>query len=226
MTVNLINETIKEIRSLEKTVLNGKINLKWDVGTAGVSNFIVLFGETSDTVDLCNDKVKEDFLRIFPTVINRLKETGNAPLREMNIHAYLVSYADILRDGGTPIKEKPGVFAVYAIDENDTAVTVYTCRPGVKNHMYTFKLNVLVEQKPLYIKKGLVFKKEVYSGYYAITLQKGYANLSKDTLKYQIDDYSFPFPESIVKNGGTFYIKTQKSSNITFVSGSTGIEIK
>lgn len=221
-------EPDKSIYALDKYTQSSKFYLKWKA--SGHTAYLILFGENNKAVDLTlpeNQKLCDALLSRETIAV--LKEEKTEVFPQDKLQLFFLTHNDLMRDGGMQLKEKPGVYAVYGLSlANENEPVVYLNDDGGNHmHMYTMLLEVIIEQKPYFIEKKKLFKKEtVYSGYREIKLQKPYPGLVGGILKYKINDYKFPFPDGVVRNGGAFYVKADQNSVIVFDTGNPGIRIK
>ena len=227
--MDFIVDTNKNIYSLCNSTMNGKTYLKWM--SSGLSQFLIVYGENKQVVDLSNKIRQEYFSQICTSeVLNELLVSKNVWLKSERMQLYLFTHDELKRDGGVVIKENPGVYAVYGFNFPADAVspTIYVSPDfAVGQNMLTMYLEVSIEREAYYVEKRSFLKKVVtYSGYNQIRLSKGYPGLVGGVLKYRINDYTFPFPDSVVKNGGSFFVKADENCALDFVTNNPGIKIK
>ncbi|MBQ3075483.1 MAG: hypothetical protein IJC26_05390 [Clostridia bacterium] len=221
------NNPDKNIYGLEKSQINGELALKWR--SSGHTMFLILLGEDQQKVDLREDALKRTLEEVFTSdLLRRLQEEGVANVKEMEIQLFLLSHNDLMKNSGFPIKEKPGIFAVYGIDLSGEEPILYVNQEnGLPLNVFALLLEVSIEQAPYYIeKKSLFNKKRIYSGYCEVRVPKPLPGLASGTLKYTVEDITLPFPDSFVKNGGAFYVKSEESTPLNFSTTNRGIRIK
>lgn len=225
---NYIVDSSKSIFSVNTSTVSGKHFLKWQ--SSGLSKFLILYGDNSNSVNLCFEERREVFSSLFLNdTFSELLTSKNVWFKKERIQVMLFSHDELKRDGGLIIKENPGVFAIYGFEYDGVqSPIVYIEKiPEYAQNMLTKHVDIVIEDSAHYIEKRTLFKKNiVYSGYHAIVLTKPYPGLIGGVLKYRIADYCFPFPDDIVKNGGTFYVKAEEKIGLEFVTSNPGIRIK
>lgn len=225
--IKYLTDETKNIYALKTATRGTKLHLEWLYN--GFSMFIILHGDNTNAVNLCESDLQERFSELMtPALVAELLQTKNLVFKAERLEVSLYTHGEIKRDGGMQIKENPGVYAVYGVEVIDNDIMIYTadCTENA-NNMNTVHVDISIEQKPYYIEKRSFFKKTtVYSGYRVITLAKPCPALVGGVLRYRINDYSFPFPDSIVKSGGSFFVKADENIAIEFSTANPGIRIR
>lgn len=225
--IKYTTDETKNIYSIKTATRGTKLHLDWLYN--GFSQFLILYGDNARAVNLCENELRELFSELMTDdFVSKLSEEKTVVFKQEKLTVFLYTHGEIKRDGGMQIKENPGVYAVYGAEINGNDITVYTadCTANARN-MNTVHIDVTIEQKPHYVEKRSFLKKTtVYSGYRIVRLAKAYPALTGGVLRYRINDYSFPFPDSIVKSGGAFYVKADENIAIEFSTNNPGIRIK
>lgn len=225
MVIEYSIDSNKSIYGTEKSLTNNKFYLKWK--STGISMFLIFFGSNAQAVNINTPAIQERITAILPSYFDKLMQDKNVTIKEEDLQVFLVTHDDLKRDGGMQIKEKPGVYAVYGIDINESDLKIYLSETGDNSlNSFTMVLDVIIEDRPYYTEKGLFKKKQVYSGYHAVRLGKQYPSMVGGVLKYRVDNFVYSFPDDIVKNGGVFYVNAAENINLEFLTNNPGIQIK
>lgn len=214
----------KSVYGIEKTLINGKTLLRWK--SVGLSDFIVISSSSKEDV-LITDDNKDAFARAMEHISNELLGERVARVLESNTMFYIVSLDELKRDGGLQIKNMPSFFAVYGIiNENNNLTVHYETKPYASN-IFSMTIDVVIRDEEVFTEKHGLFKRgKEYSGYHRVTLSTPYPTLVGGVLKYNVDGFSYPFPDEIVENGGSFYVSADINLDFSFESSNQGIIIK
>lgn len=221
----IIHDNQKSVYELVKVMQGAKHFLKWR--SDGLAQFLVLFSADAETICLQKAETAKAFSDGFEGCIDELIASRSCVIKRLGIRCMLFSRNEMMRDGGMMIKETPGNYAVYGIDyENAAQPTIYIEKPEAPQNLFTMTLDVPVEQSPVMVEKGFFKKTLVFSGYHKVVLKKAFPELKGGVLMYTLDEYKYPFPNEIVENGGTFYVKADQHATIRFESKNRGVQIK
>ena len=214
----------KNVYGIEKSLINGKLFLKWNA--SGLNDFLILSGPAKTDV-LITDAEKDRFADLLNQLQHELFREKKAQIKESGLSAYLISLNELRRDGGLPINNEPAYFAVYGIGVvQNEAVVYYDSNPHVGN-VYSLTVDVMVHDEPYIIEKRSLFKRtSEYSGYHKVTVSSPYPNLVGGILKYHVGGFLYSFPDEVVKNGGSFFVQCGQTPGLHFESSNPGIIIK
>lgn len=214
----------KSVYSIEKITINEELFLRW--GSSGFTNFIVISSTDKENVLITNDN-KDVFINNIQQVSKELIAEKNANIPENNSMCYLTSLNELKRDGGLHIKNMPAFFAVYGFEKENEDFVIYCEANSYASNVFSMTVDVFINDEAFFIEKSVLFKrKKEYSGYHRISMPTPNPMLVGGVLKYKINGYSYPFPDEVVKNGGSFFVCADSNMNLHFKSNNPGIIIK
>lgn len=218
------SNTGKNVYGIEKASSNNKLFLKWK--STGLSDFLVMSSSLKEDVTI-SDENKDQFISVIDRVKKELINERVVRLQDNNSTYYLVSLDELRRDGGLQIKNMPLYFAVYGIEIKQDDLTVYYETKSHASNIYSMTVDVVIKDEPYYVEKRSLFKKSnQYSGFHRVTVSTPYPTLVGGIIKYNINGFTYPFPDEVIKNGGSFYVNADNNLNLHFESSNQGIIIK
>lgn len=217
----------KAVHGVTKSPFGNQTFLKWQTNDSTM--FLAVFANSSESADLTLPLNQQKIQAIFDENADILIDSKTYADRDRGIELFLVSHADIMK-GGLLLRERPGVYTVYAIDiEKQPAVLYLPGGEGKNLNKITMQVDVNIKTSPIYVEKkaflGLKKVKE-FSGFHSIQLERGYLGMTGDTLNYTIGNYTYSFPDAIVRGGGKFCVKAAENTKITFSTTNPGLKIK
>lgn len=226
MKIEFVKNSEKTIYGIEKkNSSSNQFLLNWK--STNLSNYLIVFGNEKKTVDFCEENNQKLLLNLLENAGETLLENKQLVIKDMGLTLSILSHNDIKRDGGMKIRENPGVYAIYGLEYSDSFLTIFVPNSdSFKSSVFTMILDVSIKDYPYYVEKGLFKKRSVYSGYHKVDILKPYPSMVGGILNYQIENYSFSFPDSVIKSGGSFFVKMQENDVIEFKSTNPGIQIK
>ena len=213
----------QEVYGVERFPSNGRLLLRWTGD--GLSDYFVISSPDKDAVIL-NAETEESFRAALESHVPELLEQRSSRLSDGKTACFLFSLAELKRDGGLSIPDKPAYFAVYGARIGRSDLTVYYHPKPRTGHFFRNTVDVGLKDEAFCLMEGFLKKKPVYSGYRRVTLNPPRPALTGGILKYRLNDYSYPFPDEIVRNGGSFFVAAPEDTPLAFESGDTGIIIK
>lgn len=216
--------TNKSIYSIEKTSLNNRIFLKWK--SSGLSEFLVISSSSKEDLSI-TDSNKEQFIDAITQVKEELLKEHIVRDSENDTVYYLVTLDELKRDGGLQIKNMPMHYAVYGIEINQNDFILFFDPKANETNVYSMTVDVVIGDAPYYVEKRSLFRtNSQYSGFHRVTLSAPYPSLVGGILKYNVNGFSYPFPDEVVKNGGSFFVNADSNSTLRFESSNHGVIIK
>lgn len=211
------------IQSVRRTGSAGDHSLTWD--SCGLEEFLVVIGDTEENVRISFDTAASQIKEQLQNNEKQLLKQENITFSNIGVTVYRVSFAQLKKNGGFSANGRPGIYAVYGFVSNSSESTVYVS----ENNCMRFTVDISIEDVPVTCLKGLLKKKKVYSGYHRVSIKSEIPGLKSGALYYTVaqNAYKYPFPEEIVSNGGSFFVKCAENENLRFgTTNNDGIRIK
>lgn len=199
----------------------GELILSWR--NINCALYLVLYAESREKVNLHRS---ESWRQLIAENCGQLAVGETFEIRPHGIECSLFSYSELIRNGGKKISEKPGFYAVYGAERNGDLLVYIDSRNAPLSNILTMTVEVSVRTAPLMLKKGFLKKKIKYSGYRKISVEKGHAELHGSDLHYKVHGFTYAFPESVAKNGGTFFVKADAEARLLLGSDNPSINIQ
>ena len=213
------------VSGIRRAGTKGNYCLNWD--SSGLQAFLVLMGNSESAVSLGPNVGNPDGLKKHIAMNQKaLLNNRYLFLPQFGITAYVIKFSEMKQRGGFEVQERPGVYAVYGWSSDDAEESVFVPETG---NIMKLTVEITIEQCPVMKLKGLFHKCEEYSGYHKVTVVRGVPDLESNLLYYTVDSnhYMYPFPNEIVSNGGSFYVKCAEGGTIKFgVINGDGIRIR
>ena len=220
--INITTDALKGIYKLTKTGSQNTLRITWD--SKGFELFLVLSSNTKENVDLTGPG-KDKITAFLSEHLSSVSENTKKKIDGITIQ--LVTFAQQKREGGLMLNGDPGWYAVYGVARTGIQdLDLYVDEAATNPHLIKVMQDVEVEVEPYLIQKGGLFsKKQVYSGYHRISVKGPNKGMSEGALQYSVGEYMYPFPDQIVNNGGTFYVKMAEDADLKVYSNNEGIHI-
>ena len=121
--IKYLTDETKNIYALKTATRGTKLHLEWLYN--GFSMFIILHGDNTNAVNLCESDLQERFSELMtPALVAELLQTKNLVFKAERLEVSLYTHGEIKRDGGMQIKENPGVYAVYGVEVIDNDIMI------------------------------------------------------------------------------------------------------
>lgn len=211
------------IHSIQKTGVSGRYNINWE--TIGFEAFIIMYGEDRSSIALdssLNESRLKEWLEVH---CDELFDNEYLTDDSLGVKVYTEDFASFKQNGGFSVSGQPGAYAVYGIIKDSDGVSVYIPADNV----FYLSVDIAVETAPVYVTKGFFSKKNVYAGYRRVTVNHGVNGLKRGTVYYTVGERGckYPVPTEIINRGGSFFVKCDEASNITFgTTNKAGIRIR
>lgn len=220
--VNITTDASKGIFRLAKTGAQQDLHLNWT--SEGFDLFLVLSSNSADKVDLTS--LRRD--NIIALLANQLESmSDNTEKKVDGTTMRLISFVQQKRDGGMVLNGDPGYYAVYGADrKNNRDIDIYVNDSASKSHLVRVLRDIELVETPHMIQKNVFLtKKTVYSGYHRVSVKGPNKGLSGGVLQYSVGEYMYPFPDQIVAEGGTFFVKMDERATLIVSSDNEGLNI-
>lgn len=212
------------LSSIQRAGTSGHYSLKWK--SKGLNAFLIIAGPSG--MDLHLEKQGNENTRLrrqLQACQASLKEQGKAELPEEQLEVFRLEFAELMRQGGFSISEKPGSYAVYGLAEQDGEWCVLIPEG---DSTYQFSVDVHVEESAVMAEKGLIRKTRYYTGYRKIHFPKTVPGLSDGNICYTVNSgrFSYPVPAEVIASGGSFYIMCSENDTLSFFAGkNSGVKV-
>lgn len=197
-------------------------NYKLNCNSIGMSGFIVICADKRQDLILNNNPKLKEQLQSHADQLSVMKFYKNE-----SISISFITFAELMRNGGFNINNKPGFYTVYGCDVvNGAIVAVYYHE--TQERVVNISIDIELTQENAYTEVKKLFKTEKqYSGYKKITLAKGIPSLTESCVSYLTADrqHTIAVPLSVIKNGGSFYVMSRKEDDICFVKNNNNINV-
>lgn len=212
-------DTNHYIGSVSRKGSLGDYYLTWKA--VGIENFLIIQGISREKVALNGN---EELIKIIESNLEQLEERGRLEISEEKLSMYLANFSELKRNGGFRVKEKPGIYAVYGIDLNNHFI--YIPESG---NTFQLKIDIEINCTPVMIEKGVIKKRQEYSGYQEIKIVKGVKFIEPNSIFYTVseNDYKYSIPNEVIREGKKFFIQCPRECKIEFYTNNrNGINIK
>ena len=207
-------DTEHHVDKIKKEGNSGNYRLTWD--KKGVNSFIIISNSKKNGVLINNN---DNLCSLLDEISDNLVDNYSLTLGDTTF--FYTDFANLMRNGGINIQEKPGYYAVYGCDVEDGIIkTVYV--NSEKEKTISISVDIKINTEKVYLEEKKLFKKKErkYSGYQKISILNGIKGISEYSVKYTVCNgkYSFPIPKEVLENGGVFYIRSNENEEIHFTS--------
>lgn len=213
-----------DINAIQRSGSIGDYHLNWN--SVGLKNFMIVVGENvNDVLVDPNDVGNSKLYGLLVDAKSELKTKDLLVFANDGICVYTITFAQLRQRGGFNVNGKPGVYAIYGYTLEDDVFTFYVST----NNTFKLSVDVNIDDKPILKEKGLLKKVQYYAGYHKVTVQNGVKGLKGNSIYYTINNgvYRYPFPDDVLNNGGSFYVKCPETGSITFdTTNKDGIRIR
>ncbi len=212
------------INTIQRSGAMGDYHLNWN--SVGLENFMIVVGKAKEDVlvDVNNIQTSKLYNLLLKSKSDlAIKDLLTFP--EQDIYVYTISFAQLKQKGGFNVNGRPGVYAIYGYCVENDSYTIYVS----DNNTFNLKVDVNIIDVPVKKEKGLFKKTEYYAGYRKVTVEKGVKGLKGNSIYYTVNNgvYRYPFPDEVVINGGSFYVKCPEMGNLEFgTTNKEGISIR
>lgn len=210
------------LSSIQRTGTSGHYSLKWK--SKGLSAFLIIAGASG--MDLHLEKQGKENTRLrrqLQACQTSLKENGKGEAEQLEV--FRMEFAELMRQGGFSISEKPGSYAVYGLEEQDGEWCVLIPEG---DSTYQFSVDVNVEESAVMAEKRLFRRTRYYTGYRKIHFPKAVPGLSDGSICYTVNSgqFSYPVPAEVIASGGSFYIMCNENDTLSFFAGkNSGVKV-
>ena len=169
------------LSSIQRTGTSGHYSLKWK--SKGLSAFLIIAGASG--MDLHLEKQGKENTRLrrqLQACQTSLKENGKGEAEQLEV--FRMEFAELMRQGGFSISEKPGSYAVYGLEEQDGEWCVLIPEG---DSTYQFSVDVNVEESAVMAEKRLFRRTRYYTGYRKIHFPKAVPGLSDGSICYTVN---------------------------------------
>ena len=210
------------LSSIQRTGTSGHYSLKWK--SKGLSAFLIIAGPSG--MDLHLEKQGKENTRLrrqLQACQTSLKENGKGEAEQLEV--FRMEFAELMRQGGFSISEKPGSYAVYGLEEQNGEWCVLIPEG---DSTYQFSVDVNMEESAVMAEKGLFRRTRYYTGYRKIHFPKAVPGLSDGSICYTVNSgqFSYPVPAEVIASGGSFYIMCNENDTLSFSAGTnSGVKV-
>ena len=210
------------LSSIQRTGTSGHYSLKWK--SKGLSAFLIIAGASG--MDLHLEKQGKENTRLrrqLQACQTSLKENGKGEAEQLEV--FRMEFAELMRQGGFSISEKPGSYAVYGLEEQDGEWCVLIPEG---DSTYQFSVDVNMEESAVMAEKRLFRRTRYYTGYRKIHFPKAVPGLSDGSICYTVNSgqFSYPVPAEVIASGGSFYIMCNENDTLSFFAGkNSGVKV-
>ena len=210
------------LSSIQRTGTSGHYSLKWK--SKGLSAFLIIAGASG--MDLHLEKQGKENTRLrrqLQACQTSLKENGKGEAEQLEV--FRMEFAELMRQGGFSISEKPGSYAVYGLEEQDGEWCVLIPEG---DSTYQFSVDVNAEESAVMAEKRLFRRTRYYTGYRKIHFPKAVPGLSDGSICYTVNSgqFSYPVPAEVIASGGSFYIMCNENDTLSFFAGkNSGVKV-
>lgn len=210
------------LSSIQRTGTSGHYSLKWK--SKGLSAFLIIAGPSG--MDLHLEKQGKENTRLrrqLQACQTSLKENGKGEAEQLEV--FRMEFAELMRQGGFSISEKPGSYAVYGLEEQDGEWCVLIPEG---DSTYQFSVDVNMEESAVMAEKRLFRRTRYYTGYRKIHFPKAVPGLSDGSICYTVNSgqFSYPVPAEVIASGGSFYIMCNENDTLSFFAGkNSGVKV-
>ena len=210
------------LSSIQRTGTSGHYSHKWK--SKGLSAFLIIAGASG--MDLHLEKQGKENTRLrrqLQACQTSLKENGKGEAEQLEV--FRMEFAELMRQGGFSISEKPGSYAVYGLEEQDGEWCVLIPEG---DSTYQFSVDVNVEESAVMAEKRLFRRTRYYTGYRKIHFPKAVPGLSDGSICYTVNSgqFSYPVPAEVIASGGSFYIMCNENDTLSFFAGkNSGVKV-
>lgn len=221
-----VEDALHYVEDLKKEGSSGNYRINWSQKGFTDNGFIVISGQNKqDVLIKSNELLQKKLEHINCTLLK------NRVVNSDEITFYYLTFADLKRNGGLNIKEKPGCYAVYGcVVENDNISTVYYSDVNEKFVNISVEIEIIQEDYYIETKKFLgLFSKNnhIYSGYKKITIERGIKGMIPNSVKYHTpDNQAISVPQEVLEHGGIFFVRSEQNEQIRFIASNYGVNIK
>ena len=211
------------IYSIQRTGASGHYNINWE--TIGFESFIIIYGEEQREISLDTSPDESKLKKWLEMHCNSLMENECLIDNNLGIKVYIENFATFRQKGGFSVSGQPGAYAIYGIIEETNNIKIYIPADNV----FQLSVDINIEDEAVYMQKGFFNKRDVYAGYHKVTVKDGINGLKNGTVYYTVGDriFKYPVPMEITNRGGTFFVKCDESSSISFgTTNRAGVRIR
>ena len=217
-------DTNHDINTIQRSGSIGNYRLNWS--SVGLENFMIVVGESTNDVFVDPNNVENSKLyNLLVDSEEELKTKDFLMFINDGIRVYTITFAQMKQRGGFNVNGTPGVYAIYGYKLEEDIFTFYVS----ENNTFKLSVDVNIVDRPVLKEKGLLRKTQCYAGYRKVTVQNGVKGLKGNAIYYTVNNsiYRYPFPDEVLNDGGSFYVKCPETGTITFgTTNKDGIRIR
>lgn len=197
-------------------------NYKLNCNSTGLNGFIVICANNKQDLVLHDNQVLKDLIEHNSEQLALMKF-----VESKDISFSLITFAELMRNGGFNINNKPGFYTVYGCNiEGNSIKTVFYSTTDER--VVNITIDIEIHQENAFTEIRKLFRSEKqYSGYKKITIPKGVPSITESCVYYMTPDrkYRISVPLKVLKNGGSFFVASKKEDDVQFIKSDNNVNL-